>query len=326
MRHDLTLVATSILCALLGGVVNGKDGNLPGIASGSVDQSIRFWDSDGKESANFMAHDGAVNCLIYLSDGRVISGGDDNCVKVWSIDGLLDSTFQSPPEKTAHSKPVLCLALSPNGKVLASGGADRLVRFWNPATGKLLQSIPAHNGSVKSLAWSPDGQTLASGGADRLVQLWRANGSRGGTIIGHDEAVTALAWTQDNRALITGSADGNICAWNIPDYTSIARTHGHSKSVTAIALSPDGRTLATAGSDQKLRIWSFSGKAFTETASLTYDKPINCLAWGPRGQILIAGSSDKTLRYYGGTGYATLKTVKAHDGPITTLAVAPIKN
>jgi hypothetical protein len=65
-----------------------------------------------------------------------------------------------------------CIAFSPDGKMLASGGSDKSVRIWNVESGKLVKTIAEHQATVRGIAFSPDGKRLASGSFDKVVCIW----------------------------------------------------------------------------------------------------------------------------------------------------------
>jgi WD40 repeat protein len=69
--------------------------------------------------------------------------------------------------------PISPVAFSPDGKLLATGGAGNEVKLWTPQAGKPRAALEGHRSAIASLAFSPDGTLLASGGTDHVVQLWR---------------------------------------------------------------------------------------------------------------------------------------------------------
>jgi WD40 repeat protein len=73
-----------------------------------------------------------------------------------------------------HGAGIEAIAWSPDGRLLASSGADHVVRLWDPTTGKPMAALKGHARGVEALVWSPDGALLASGSDDGTVRLWVA--------------------------------------------------------------------------------------------------------------------------------------------------------
>jgi WD40 repeat protein len=70
------------------------------------------------------------------------------------------------------SGPLVCVAISTNGKRVAAGDSKGRIRIWDVDTGREKAVYSGHSGPVRSLAFSPDGQNLASGGADTTSLIW----------------------------------------------------------------------------------------------------------------------------------------------------------
>jgi WD40 repeat protein len=64
---------------------------------------------------------------------------------------------------------------SPDGKLIATGGADRLIRLWEVETGNLIKTFREHKMSITALKFSPDGRYIASSSLDRTIRLWRVS-------------------------------------------------------------------------------------------------------------------------------------------------------
>jgi WD40 repeat protein len=105
-----------------------------------------------------------------------------------------------------HGGFVSSLAFTPDGKALISAGGDRLIRVWDPATGKETARLEGHTAPVLALALTRDGKTLASGGSDRTVRLWDLKGRKHlRNLEGHQGDVMALAFSPEGDSLASAS-------------------------------------------------------------------------------------------------------------------------
>jgi hypothetical protein len=111
-----------------------------------------------------------------------------------------------------HRSTVRALAVLP-GRRLASGGGDRTIKLWDPASGQLQATLEGHSGSVNALAVLPGGR-LASGALDGTIKLWDpASGQLQATLEGHSASVNALAVLPGGR-LASGAFDNTIKLWD----------------------------------------------------------------------------------------------------------------
>ena len=112
---------------------------------------------------------------------------------------------------TGHADAVCCIALSPDGQMLATGSYDQKVKLWEVATGTERRTFDGHNGAVFDVAFRPDGKTLATASADRTVKLWDVStGERLDTLSEATKELYAVAWSPDGSRVVAAGADNRI--------------------------------------------------------------------------------------------------------------------
>lgn len=137
------------------------------LATGGTDHRVKFWDTrtwQQQQPEVIAPHPADIS---FARDGKSVASGGDHFLRVWEPStGALIRDF---PAGTFYS----AVALSPDGKTLASAGAGSgVISFLDVASGALKRSIDVGMGLVHALAFSPDGSLLASAAADKSVRLW----------------------------------------------------------------------------------------------------------------------------------------------------------
>ena len=217
---------------------------------------------------------------------------------------------QTAPTRTITVSPqwIYALAFSPDGKTLASGGDDKMVRLWNVGTGKSVRVLRAGSG-VNALAFSPDGKMLAGGGDDQTLRLWDARNGQFLRVLRGFEAeqeVQSVAFSPDGKLLAVGSTDGvgsrgELRIWNTKTWR-LTRVNRLSEGVSSLAFSRDGKMLAS-GRGSNDGEDDISGSAVVrwmnqkKTRTLKKDSVVYSVAWSPNG-LLALGNEDETAQIW----------------------------
>lgn len=219
---------------------------------------------------------------------------------------------QTPDIFKGHADIVLSLALSPDGKTLATSSSDSTVKLWDFGNGKVLETLKDHKKPVYSVAFSPDGKYLASGSQDTTIRLWNPkDGKFIRELKGHTDIVHGLAFSADSKLLAScGSGkDKSVRLWNPEDTKELKKLGEHKDSVYHVAFTKDGKYLASCSNDATIKIWDVKGQKELKTLDVEMKEKddkgkvikskdgILVVAFLPDNKLL-SGGNDKYLRVW----------------------------
>ncbi len=220
----------------------------------------------------------------------------------------------------AHERGITSLSLSPDGKLLASGGEDRKLKIWDASSFFLLHTFEGL-GTFEALKWTSDGRFVISGSDDHTIKIWDVYSAQLLQQFQHDAPIKSILLTPDNKYIIAGSEDSLIKIWELHSGKQIACLDEHEGAITSLAIDRWGQFLASGSEDTTIKLWDLTTYRRIHTFE-EYWAIVNTLVFLPEENYLLSGANDATIKLWNLQLDEVQTTLRGHEESITALAVA----
>jgi mono/diheme cytochrome c family protein len=298
---------------------------------------LTVWDAvGGKLEKRIHTRARRAMTMVFLPDGKLaVAGGrpgEEGDVRIYDLsggaarnvdgvavlDGINDKGVMVKQLLDADDE-VLCLALSADGKKLASGGCDRMVHVWDLSGGyaniKELPPIENHADWVFGIAFTPDGTRLATASRDKTAKLWDIAAKESIlTFPDHQNPVYAIAVKADGKIGYSAGEDNRLRSWRAaPEGKQIRVSAGHAKAILKLASHPKKPLLASCSADRTVRLWNADNGAAVRTLNGHSDY-VFAVAISPDGNLIASGAFDGEVRIWKASDGNLVKSFNASPG------------
>jgi WD40 repeat protein/mono/diheme cytochrome c family protein len=284
---------------------------------------LTVWDAQtGKLARRVFTRAERAHAMAFLPDGKLIVAGgrpgQEGDLRVYNIDAGTPKKFGNDlaidgvNDKAVFLKDYIqvedslfALAISKDGKKLATGGTDRIVRVFDVASGKLEHAIENHADWILGIAFTPDGKSLVTASRDKTAKVWDLENKESLlTFPDHQNIVNNVAMTPDGTFGLSAGEDGSIRIWQATDKSkqigkATKSMTGHGKAVFRLASYSDAKNpmIASCSADMTVRLWNPVAGTPLKTLSGMTDW-VYAVAISNDGQFVAGGAANGEVRVW----------------------------
>ncbi len=209
-----------------------------------------------------LQHESVVCCVRFSHDGKYVATGCNRSAQIFDVvTGQKLFTLQDESVDAVGDLYIRSVCFSPDGRYLATGAEDKLIRVWDIASRTIRNTFAGHEQDIYSLDFARDGRTIASGSGDRTVRLWDIEAGQNILILSIEDGVTTVAISPDTKYVAAGSLDKSVRVWDAATGYLVERLEGpdgHKDSVYSVAFAPNGKDLVSGSLDKTIKMWELS--------------------------------------------------------------------
>ncbi len=269
--------------------------------------------------------------VAFAPDGRSLATiTQAKTVQIWDV-----PSGEEMAKLFGATTPLLCVAISPDGKKLAAGGGDQrqdnlsgTIYVWDIATQRLLRKLESNAPAlVWSIAFSPNSTHIAGASFDNQVRIWDVVNGQMKTVLMPEERLFGLAFSPAERTLAGVMGGGTIQLWNADSGAEIGVLTGKEEDCRCVAFSEGGKKIVTGGNPRSVKLWDVASKR--EIATLRQDERIASLpvplamAATSDNSLIALATEDRGVILRDSHSGEIKATLKGHEDAVTCVAFSP---
>lgn len=321
------------------------------------------------EMMQSLDHLSVVCCVKFSKSGEFIATGCNKTTQVFDVKTgaliakLIDDNTTNAVEGEGEGKGengvsngntnangdlyIRSVCFSPDGKLLATGAEDKLIRIWDLSTKRIIKILRGHEQDIYSLDFFPDGDRLVSGSGDRTVRIWDLRSSQCLLTLSIEDGVTTVAVSPNGKLIAAGSLDKTVRVWDSSTGFLVERLdsgnesgNGHQDSVYSVAFSTNGNQIASGSLDRTVKLWNLEGKADFGLAGAagngqSVGKKSSCevtyvghkdfvlsVCSTPDSEYILSGSKDRGVIFWDQLSGNPLLMLQGHRNSVISVAVS----
>ncbi|MBE0699952.1 MAG: WD40 repeat domain-containing protein [Anaerolineaceae bacterium] len=272
----------------------------------------------------------SAHILDHLSKAGWIPAEAQDHAGFLSLAAMAHDCLRSPlvirPKKSLHtlSPDITCLAIDPDGKLLAAGGSDQRITLWDLPEGDLHPGsllVPAQ--VTRALALDPTGEMIACASSDHRIRVFNLHtGQMIKTLEGHRAMIRALVVHPNGRLMFSAGFDGEIRFWRFPSGPELKTIQPGSGEIFSLAITGAGQAIVSSGIDRLARVWTIPEGAQARQINCHTDT-ITHMAGSAETELVASASRDGKICVWNSSSGGLIYTIQNQYGPVTSLCLHP---
>ncbi|ODV86697.1 hypothetical protein CANARDRAFT_196308 [[Candida] arabinofermentans NRRL YB-2248] len=292
-------------------------------------------------------HTSVVCCVRFSKDGKFLATGCNKLTQVFSVE-TGDLVARLSDESSASSNGsydtdtgdlyIRSVCFSPDGKFLATGAEDKIIRIWDLATRTIVKYLKGHEQDIYSLDFFPDGSKLVSGSGDRTVRIWDVFTGQCCLTLSIEDGVTTVAVSPDGTLIAAGSLDRTVRVWDAQQGYLVERLdsanesgNGHMDSVYSVTFTHDGKEIASGSLDRTVKLWSLkdlqkqqTSKSNCEVTYVGHKDFVLSVCCTPDDEFILSGSKDRGVIIWEKATGEPYIMLQGHRNSVISVSVSPV--